>query len=52
VCLAEDLLAVAQVLRPDRSPGAAALVDAAWPLLLHTINQPVGSLTQDQVRQA
>jgi hypothetical protein len=49
--LADDLRAVAKVLRANRTPEAAALVKKAWPLLLHTTNQPQDSLSQDQVRQ-
>jgi len=41
---------VITALSPERSSSLAAVVDAAWPLLLHTTGTPPGSLTQEEVR--
>lgn len=49
---AAALQPVVQALSQDRSQTLAALVDAVWPLLLHTTNMAAGTLTQDQVSRA
>lgn len=49
---AADLQSVLKVLGPGRTRQSADLVQALWPLLLHTMNNTPGRLTEQQVGAA